>query len=253
MARIMVGVLGLALAALPALGDQYWVTYEGNDFPENEGWERSAYAGGAQRSIENGSLVLDGRASLDIADFYSRILPAAPGPGEVFVAQWRMRVEDEVGYMDPGMLVSFQPQGAVALCYNNSAIYSILEGAWVAGFAPALFHDYSLTTSDMSSYLLYVDGQAAYAGHFIGPWNESALMWGDATQGASSLSTWDYVRFGSVPEPSVLLLFGPAGGAAVLSRAQRARRCSNERVQCSAADSGGSGLVRPRLRGSGRG
>ena len=32
-----------------ARGSPYWIAYEGNDFPESEGWERHAYGGGAER------------------------------------------------------------------------------------------------------------------------------------------------------------------------------------------------------------
>ena len=46
-------------AASPALAEQYWIAYEGDDFPENEGWTRTISAGGAERWIEDGALVLD--------------------------------------------------------------------------------------------------------------------------------------------------------------------------------------------------
>jgi hypothetical protein len=56
----------------------YWVSYQGNDFPENEGWERTftdpngvVGQGGAIRTLENGSLVLNSREDVSIVDFYN--------------------------------------------------------------------------------------------------------------------------------------------------------------------------------------
>jgi hypothetical protein len=167
---------------------------------------------------------------MDIADVYRMNIPSPPGTGDVFMAQWRLRVSDLTGYYDPAVCVSFYPQGDVTLGYTESAMYSVLEGAWVADFAPGMFHDYALVTANMVDYALYVDGQLAHAGQFVGPWNESCIQWGDGVLGASSLSVWDYVRFGVVPEPATGLLFALGGLAAMLLRTRRTRRCCNEMV-----------------------
>lgn len=161
-------VLLLLLGALVARAD-YWISYEANDWPEKEGWDRWAYGGGAQRSLEEGTLVLDGRASIDIADVYRMNIPAPPGPGEVLTAQWRLRVSEVTGYSDPTVRVSFEPQGAVSLRYSESAIYSTLEGAWIADFEPGVFHEYAFVTPDSSTYSLYIDGQSVHTGYFVGP------------------------------------------------------------------------------------
>jgi hypothetical protein len=212
-----------------ALADQYWVTYEGNDFPENEGWERYAYAGGAERYLQEGCLVLDGRASIDISDFYRQPLPADPGPGEVFLAQWRMRVDEVSGFFDPGVAVGSYGHGAVVLCYQQNRIYSLLEGVFI-DFAPGVFHEYSLVSVDMLSYALYIDGALGRTGLFVGPMSQSQVDWGDYTQGASSLSDWDFFRFGVVPEPTTGLLFALGGLGAMLLRTRRTRRCCNAMV-----------------------
>ncbi len=197
-----------ALGGSIALADPYWISYEGDDLPETEGWERTVYAGGDQRSIQDGTLVLDGRASIDIADFY-RMPISDPDPGELFVAEWRVWVGDIPGYPDPGIAVTSSGHGALVLAYQEDRIYSLLEGVYIY-FTPDIFHDYLLTSSDMLSYDLYIDGTFTYAGVFVGPFPQSWTAWGDTTQGASSLSYWDYVRFGVVPEPSAGLLLGSA-------------------------------------------
>jgi len=38
---LMFSVAALLAMASSALGEPYWITYEGNDLPENEGWNRS--------------------------------------------------------------------------------------------------------------------------------------------------------------------------------------------------------------------
>ncbi len=221
-------VLLLLLGPLVARAD-YWISYEANDWPENEGWDRWVYGGGAQRSLVDGTLVLDGRASIDIADIYRMDIPAPPGGGQAFTAQWRLRVSDLTGYDDPAVRVSWEPQGAVVLAYTETGIYSVLEGAWIAGFEPGVFHEYVFVTPDTSTYSLYIDGQLVYAGSFVGPWNESVVQWGDGVLGASSLSEWDYVRFG-VPEPATGLLLGSAVLAANTLRTRRPGKGYREMV-----------------------
>ena len=46
-----------AAVAKPAMAEQYWVAWEGNDYPENEGWERWNHDPDwvADRSISDGS------------------------------------------------------------------------------------------------------------------------------------------------------------------------------------------------------
>lgn len=62
MQRILISLLTLA-GTCAAMGDEYWIAYEGNDYPENEGWVRWASEPPAKRWIENGSLFIDTRAT----------------------------------------------------------------------------------------------------------------------------------------------------------------------------------------------
>lgn len=229
--RLTLAVLAtLALGATVTVASQWWVAYEGNDFPENEGWERHLYGGGADRYFQDGSLVLDGRASTSIADFYRQPLTSDPGEGEVFQAEWSVYVADLTGFADPGVAIGSHGHGSVVLVYQENRIYSLLEGVYV-NFTPGLAHDYLLTSSDMfTTYSLFVDGVLAHVGVFIGPMGQSQADWGDYGQGASSLSLWDYFRFGVVPEPATGLAVGSAGLAVLFRRTRRARRYDDD--QC---------------------
>jgi hypothetical protein len=95
MLRWLMFLAVLLYATVPlATADQYWVAWEGDDFPENEGWERTISDGGAQRSLDAGTLVLDSLHSVTIVDFYTIERTINPDPGELFVLEWSLRVEE---------------------------------------------------------------------------------------------------------------------------------------------------------------
>jgi hypothetical protein len=220
--RLLLLGLCVGAASAAALAEPYWISYEATDrYPEEEGWERLAYGGGAVRSLEGGALVLDGRAASGIADLYVAEIPSPPDEGETFVVQWRMWVSDVTGRYDPGLRVSFSPQGVVLLGYSEDGVYSQLEGGQrIADFQPGVFHDFALSTSDVVGYDFWIDGQLVHTGRFAGPQYYEELAWGDAMLGATSLSRWDFVRFGTVPEPATGALLGLGALLALTPRAR---------------------------------
>ncbi len=222
MKKLMI-VLLVAGCASVAGAEPFWIAWEGNDYPENEGWTRYTRAGGADRSLHDGTMTLDSMADFHIVDEYLIYRPLVPGAGESFRMEWRMRVDELLGDWDPFVGVC-SGDSAVFLNHSPDGIHSSLEGLWIDFELGAEFHDFALTSADMASYQLYVDGQLVHSGAFVGPVPYSCVLWGDATTGPSSISTWDYVRFGIVPEPGAGLLLGFAGLALVSRRAPRARR-----------------------------
>lgn len=216
-------VVAAALCAWAVQAEPYWVSFDASTgrFPEQDGWTRTTYGGGAQRWFEDGALVLDGLASMDISDFYRMGLATLPGAGEVFRMEWRLRVDQVQGFADPWLSINAAGHGTVALRYTEDAVYSLHEGAWIP-FTPGVFHDFTFTSTDMLTYSLLVDGQLGRTGYFVGPWPESYVCWGDGTRGASSLSLWDSVDFGNVPEPSASLILGSAALAVTVLRTGRA-------------------------------
>jgi hypothetical protein len=201
---------GLGLLAVAVRAEPWWLAWEGETWPEDSGWERTTYGGGDERSLHDGVMTLDGRAGMDISDFYRTYHSLSLDSGEMFVMEWGLRVVTVSGFTDPGVCALSQGNGVVLLGYATSSIYSDYEGIWIP-FAPGVFHDYRLVSNDMHDYELYVDSELAYQGHFVPSGGPSEVVWGDATQGASSLADWDYFHVGVVPEPSTGFCVGFVG------------------------------------------
>jgi hypothetical protein len=208
----------LGALALPAGAEPYWITYEGNDLPENEGWERNwgnwdgPHEGdGAIRTVEDGILTCDTRFDTGVYDysFVERPGSTDPGPGEMFVMEWRALIEDEVGEpsWDTAAWIASDDGWQVCIGLRPHEVVSAFEhGSSPIPIEPGVFHDYRLVSSGMRSYEFYIDGNLARAGGFWRGLTESRLWWGPVTLGASSLSHWDYVRVGVIPEPASCFL-----------------------------------------------
>jgi len=217
----------LCVVAPPAAGDRYWVAYEGDDFPENEGWERLNFGDGpANRTLDDGVLTIDSLWSTNISDFYKMERPLNPGPGETFVMEWRLRVNQVVDngprLVDPGVALFSDDDWALALQFGVSGFRSGFEDNVSFVFEAAVFHDYRVRSTDMRSYALYVDDELIHNGAFWEPTTtRSRISWGDGIQGAASHHDWDYFRFGVVPEPSSSLLVLSFLGAMALASLRR--------------------------------
>jgi hypothetical protein len=208
---------GLLLAGtIPALPNQYWVAWEGEDFPENQGWTRhwgnwsGPYQGtGAQRTLENGTLTYDTSYDAGVYDYADMQRQIDPGPGEQFVMEWRLKVDEVTGwYADPGVAVAGDDGWIVGLLFGENQVVSVFENCAATPFVPNVFHDFRLTSSDMRTYDLFIDERLARTGSFWQGLTYSGVSWGDATQGAASLSEWEHFRVGVVPEPAAGTLVG---------------------------------------------
>jgi hypothetical protein len=208
MLRLLLLVAACALTAAPVDADEYWVSYQGDDYPENEGWRRvftdengMKGQGGAIRSLEDGALVLDSLRSVLIVDFYEMSRPIDPDPGELFVMRWRLKVDSVPQHYDPAVALFSDTSSGVAFHFTETALISALEPNVTVPFEPQLFHLFELTSSDMQRYELSIDGSPAINGRFMPAGPPSRIAWGDGVQGATSVSRWDYFEFGVVPEP----------------------------------------------------
>lgn len=199
--------LGMLVAQAGAA--PYWIAYEGNDFPEIEGGTRNINAaGGANRWIEDGALVIDSLDNAAIWDNYDLDAFSVLGPGERFIAEWRMLSEETLLWYDAGVTIgrTFMPGHIRIMCRVDDILVTDDAGSTHIPIAPSEWHVYRVESDDMVAYTLSIDGNNVRAGVFEDQtFIQSVFGWGDKVNGAASLTAWDYVRFGVVPEPQSLI------------------------------------------------
>ena len=207
--RLLLG-LTAALGLLVSSGraDEYWITYEGNDLPENEGWERHSSDPPAERWLEEGSLFIDSRADLHTTDNYTVYFDGGldPEPGETFVMRWKLNVHEAGPWEDPGVYVISDELWAVLFVFAEGYVSSTHEANVSAEFEAGMFHEFEMRSGNMRSYELYIDGDLAIEGVFFEGFFSPCAGWGDVVHGGASLAQWDYFRFGVVPEPAAWLM-----------------------------------------------
>jgi hypothetical protein len=200
----VVAALGALVAQAGA--EQYWIAYEGNDFPENESWRREINAaGGANRWIEDGALVIDSLHNAAIWDTYVIDGISDPGPGERFIAEWRVLSEEMLFWYDAGVTIArTNTPGHLSIQIGIEDILVWREWEHIP-IAPSQWHAYRVESDDMAEYTLSIDGERVFTGLLEDEsLIRSFMLWGDMANGAASLTRWDYVRFGVVPEPHSL-------------------------------------------------
>ncbi len=216
MTRMLCLTISLLAAGGIASAEQYWLTYEGNDFPENEGWERrwgnrqGSHQGGAIRTIEDGVLTLDTLYDEGAYDFAKLVSPGlfTPGPGETFVVEWRGMVDETLGdHYDAAVGLRSDDAWSVGFGIFTDHVVRKLDAGVSIPITPGVFHDYRLLSTDMRTYALFIDDELAHEGSFTQGNMASSIGWGNVVSGASSRSHWDYVRFGIVPEPCSISMF----------------------------------------------
>jgi hypothetical protein len=206
-------LIGLILSAFACPAGAYYISWEGDCLPEEAGWTRfwgddsGPYHGsGAARTIYDGVMTMDSLYDISVFDFVHMDRSLNPTPGEMFFLEWRLAVDQVIGGADPAITVS-TGYSAVGFQFTDSEVEGAYDHSLHIDVSPAEFHEYRITSWDMQAYDLFVDGALVYHGAFLGgPGGDSYVAWGDGAQGAASLHRWDYVRFGTVPEPGTALL-----------------------------------------------
>ncbi len=208
MVRAWHSLITAALIAGSAGATPWYVTWTGDAYPETQGWTRYSTDPPAQRWLEDGKLFIDSRAAPFIYEEYGQLRPGemTPGPNETWRMIWRVKVTEIVGSgSDPGIWVWSDDQWAVGLLLRTNRISSAYESGKWAEFTPYQFHDFVLESPEMRTYRLFIDGSLRLEGLFSESlFNMPGMGWGDVTSGRS-LSEWDYVEAGMVPEPSTSL------------------------------------------------
>jgi hypothetical protein len=211
-------VFALVCTVATAHATPYWIAWEGDDWPENQGWIHNSYNyyGGplAIRALGGGTMTIDGSASPGIVDFYrmSREGAMDPGPGEEFRLQYRMRVDASTGYpWDVDVSVFSNDARLAGLCSTVDRVRPTFAATWEVSFEPGQFHTYEIRSTDMWEYRFFLDESLVQQGTFVQSTGSAYVGWGDCCVPAASAATWDYLRFGVVRVPEV------SGAAAVIS------------------------------------
>ncbi len=213
-----------AFLAPPALGEEYWIAWEGDTFPEEGEWNRTygnwdgQWQGQAYRTLQDGILTIDSLHDQGVCDYYWIERPGAidPGPGEVFVMEWSLRV-DKVDPMypsvpyDPEIAVRSNDTYGIALSFGVDRIYSAFEHI-VFPLDMTVMREFRVVSADMRTYDLYVDSVLFHSGEFVDVNSDSYVAWGDSIQGSASLHDWDYCRFGVVSQAAMLSDYGNCAG-----------------------------------------
>lgn len=207
----------LVLICAPAVhAEPYSIAYESDVFPEEDGWDRNYGEDDwppesfAERSIEDGVFVLDLLHDDQIYDYYQIEREIDPDEGETFIAERRVKVDLESGVVDTGLGIAHDwPPGKAEF---HMAPDGLFIGNVVFPFAfipyePGLFHAFVFRSGDMQSFELELDGSVVYVRLF----EEVTLLsgrvgFGDGAMGDASRESWDYVRFGAVPEPASFVI-----------------------------------------------
>ncbi|MBP7745255.1 MAG: hypothetical protein KA383_03925 [Phycisphaerae bacterium] len=203
MLRLLNVTVTLLLAVTAARASPWWVSWDGDTYPETEGWSHYSSDPPAERWLEDGKLFIDSRAAPGIYDIYGQLRSGemSVGPGQNFVMSWRVRV-DEAIHSDPAVFIRFDDYYTVHLSLATNGVYcDTPPGGW-APFVPGEFHEFVFESADMRAFSLYIDGTPALQGTFFeGLPGAPGVGWGDMTS-SCSLAEWDWVNCGIVPEPS---------------------------------------------------
>jgi hypothetical protein len=207
-------LIGLALAALVCPAEAYYIDWEGDCLPEEGGWTRvwgdwsGPYHGtGAVRTIEDGVMTMDSLYDPGVCDFAQLRMAVNPAPGEQFVMEWRLAIDQTTG-PDQGAGVCSDDHWVLAFAWVQDALINPFDPGLNVPVSSGEFHDYRVISWNMREYDLLVDGVLAYHGFFDYGGDSSSVGWGDGGQGEASLARWDYFRVYTTPEPGGLALCG---------------------------------------------
>jgi hypothetical protein len=202
MLRAVKLISALVLAAGAAQASPFWVTWD-QGWPDQQGWTEG-WSIPAQKWLDGSLLYIDSTANGGYDGYYQEPATLMPGAGETFQMCWRIRVDESTPTSDPGVRAEDEDHYTVDFSMDTQSIHSNYESDKWATFAPGVFHDFLVESTDMRAYRLYIDGALALEGNFSeslfpGPY----VDWGDMSSGRS-LADWDSVQYGIVPEPSGL-------------------------------------------------
>ncbi len=214
----------------PAFG--MYIAYEGEVFPEDDGWtvtgnpqDPSRYT----RSISDGIFTIHATADGVATVYYERERPLTSN--NIFY-EWRSRTSNNDGaslislsLMRPSfwsqIILGWRADQATAYFYQEAGIVS----AWTqVSLTPGEFHTFRVE-SNGALHTLYIDGVERLSDELQAPTGLNGLVKFGFLKTHDNIPTesdWDYIRVGEVPEPCTLLLIGL--GVACAKRPRRPRQ-----------------------------
>ncbi len=198
-------------AAAPALSQV--VTFEASSFPDEQVWTRSTFCT-PERAIEDGLL----HQHLEPAqcaeppsgdrDTYVRSIAEFIGVSDFFV-EWRLRADGDASEITWGgpSAVAAGSQGPVHYLFfisrdlvkfnrdNNLPIFFVV-------IDPDVPHTHRLELHGEELYTWYIDGVLVDSGVPEGtyPLNNPSITWHAQSAFLESHVTWDFLRYGTIPE-----------------------------------------------------
>jgi len=217
----MKAVMALACGSLLCLGaaaqgEWYEYTYyppespfiEGEElpgpFPEDQGWERNYGAGTVYREITpDAELLLESWEMNDWEDYRRGLDPQSdlPAEAEYLYAEWRVAVDEQVGYDTNVHIALGEALGDITISMNTDHVRDAEGGEWYdyPDHEPGDAHTLLFRTVNSIDYDLFVDGKYAFSDAFKLPsLVDAKAVWGD-TSTAYSTSRWAFFRFGVTP------------------------------------------------------
>ena len=189
------------------------VSYEGDSFPEDVGWQRSDRPYLPDRWIEDGwfvqyaEIVGPGPPEVPEDDYYRRYIADFAGASTFFV-EWRMETDgprEGIPAVAPACLTA---SGRMGIYYHftiaeDQVLFRrdpYVPSVWV-DIEPEVAHTYRLEMYGEESYLWYIDGQLVDSGIPEGPYptSDSVIVFGACAAGRTITAEWDYIRFGLPP------------------------------------------------------
>jgi hypothetical protein len=211
---LVLAAANCAWLAPAARAEPYWIAYEGDAFPEDEGWARYASDPPAERWLQDGSLFIDSRANGLMTEVYANYPAYDLAPGETFLMRWRLRIHDSPS-QSVGVNFTSKDFHGVAFVFDDHRLWYSYHD--FVQFEPGVFHEFEFRSGDLLDYELYIDGVPSVQGQFHEGSFPPEVGFGDVTT-EGSMTEWDYLRFGVIPEPPTWL-----GALGVLTLLRTAR------------------------------
>ena len=216
-ALLCLGVSSVASADVPP------VFFEGDCFPEELGFERTTHHR-PDRWIDDGWFVQeidvgDGDGSPYSGELDTYLYDLGPYTGEPFYVEWRMITDapnEEIDAHSGGANMILVGGDVAYRCSMASGLAGILRGypypIQYFEIEPGVPHTYRLEVYGAEYFSLSIDEVIVDDGLPEADWPtpDALISFGSRYYLNEHITQWDYIRFGSIPEPAsgLMLLAG---------------------------------------------